>query len=103
MNETDKWNFYSKVFRPMLSRSLENKGVKQLYYEVWIDLDETYERWFDFMYKYPNLAIGTISRWLIRRDKWYWSDDYVTQLNKAMETQSAEEALTTVLKKSLVV
>lgn len=102
MTSEQKWEWYRKVFSNLVHNQVEKITEKPLWYEVWIDLDETFERWFDYMYNYPNLAAYSLARWLIRRDNWYWSPSYVAELDKATEKcGDPAQALCNVLSNSL--
>lgn len=101
LTETE-WKQLKAFFNPFLCKALDKIQHSPLWYEVWIDLDETIDRWCDFIYKHPNLAAYNIARWMVARDKWYWSPQYVKELNKAQEeTGDPCAALTSVLNKSL--
>lgn len=101
--EQEKFMWFEENIRPKIDRMVDklNNG-KSLYYEVYIDLEEEFMRWFDYMYKYPNLAAYSIARWIIHRDSWYWSPSYVKALDESMtNTDNPAEAFTTVLNNSL--
>ena len=101
--EQEKFMWFEDNIKPKIYKIVRKlNGGKPIWYEVGIDLDEQFMRWFDFAFKYPNLAAYPIARWMIRRDRWYWSPSYVAELDKAMtRTDNPSEALCMVLDDSL--
>lgn len=85
-NET----WYYDTFLPMVEEVIKRKEGRALYYEVYIDLEEGIDRWYEYASKWTNLAIECLSNWAIRRDKWYWSPSYVKALDKAVEEHKGD-------------
>jgi len=102
MNENEKWEWYDKVLVPKVESALKKLGSGDLYYEVWYDLEECFDTLFgEYVFNYTNLAAYNIARWMMKRDKWYWSPEYVKALNAATEKYGAASAFDEVLNDSL--
>jgi len=102
MTQYEKWQYYNEVMLPKVRNMVKKiTGSCRLYYEVWIDLDDEYNRWFDYMLKFPNLAAYCLAKWMIKRDKWYWSPSYVKDLEKASKKVGDVACFSEVLNESL--
>lgn len=65
---------------------LFHQNDRGLYYEIWIDFDErNWEKYYPFAEKYPNLCIGFISNFFVKREKFYRGPKYIELLNKLVE------------------
>ena len=69
------------LFFPALYKRIECKG---LYYETWIDLDESWEeKWFSsFRYMKDDEIVDVCVKYLNEQERFYSSPDYYDMLNK---------------------
>lgn len=75
------WEKYDKTILPALYKRTECKG---LYYETWIDLDESWEeKWFSsFQYMKDDEIVDVCVKYLNQQERFYSSPDYYDMLNK---------------------
>lgn len=79
--EVDKaWEKYDNTIKPMLFQRPE---CKHIYYEAWIDLEESWiYKWMNvFRYMNDNEIVEVCSKFLNEQERFYNSEDYIDMLN----------------------
>lgn len=83
-------DWYYNTFLPMVGDAFRKKTNTIMYYEVYIDLEERIDRWYDYAWTWTYLAVECLSNWAIRRDNWYWSPTYINELEKAIKEHNGD-------------
>jgi hypothetical protein len=84
------WELYDKTIEPAL---LKRADTKDLWYETWIDLEETWiDKWFaSFQYMKVDDIIEVCAKYLNERERFYGSSDYIDMLNTMVKDIKFDE------------
>lgn len=90
LDEKQAWSVYDETITPALNKRAD---CKELWYEVWIDLEETWlDKWFaSFRFMDVKEVVEVCAKYLNERERFYDSPLYIDVLNEMIKDIKFEE------------